>query len=163
MALGEQYLNIENKTRARELFEAAVEANPMLGPARESLAGLAMEAGDTTRVRALLEPVYEKVQDRFEVVAVLGEAYARDREFSKAAELLEKAVLLRRPDTRLLNFLAVSQVETGNLPRAQEVLERSLALDPEQPEIKELMEKVKASQKVPTNPFSPGRCGAPPI
>lgn len=163
MALGEQYLNIENKTRARELFEATVEANPMLGLARESLAGLAMEAGDTTRVRALLEPVYEKVQDRFEVVAVLGEAYARDREFSKAAELLEKAVLLRRPNTRLLNFLAVSQVETGNLPRAQEVLERSLALDPEQPEIKELMEKVKASQKVPTNPFSSGRCGAPPI
>jgi Tfp pilus assembly protein PilF len=41
-------------------------------------------------------------------------------------------------------MLGISLLDTGNTDRAQELFERSLALDPEQPEVKQLLEKVKS-------------------
>jgi len=145
-ALGSQYLNLGEREKAREFFEAAVAANSRLGPAREALASLLLEQGNAGRAIELLEPVYAQVQNRFEALALLGEAHLKNGNYSRAAEILEKALPLRRPDTRLLNFLAVCHYRLGNPARAREYLDRSLSLQPEQPEIKALLEKLKSNQ-----------------
>ena len=44
----------------------------------------------------------------------------------------------------ILNMLGISLLDTGNTERAQELLERSLALEPEQPEVMKLLEKIKS-------------------
>ncbi len=143
MALGEQYLNLGDKARAKELFETSVEKSPRFGPAREALSSLLLEEGSPGRVIELLEPVLESSSDRFELLALLGEAHFKQKDYTKAAELLEKAMTLRQPEPRLINFLAISQYQMGDPDRALELLERSLALQPDQPEVKELREKIK--------------------
>jgi thioredoxin-like negative regulator of GroEL len=143
MALGEQYLNLEDKETARKHFEASVAANPRLCPACVSLGALLLEEGDVEGVIEILEPECSD-EDRYEPLALLGEAYFRKQDYAKASELLEKAFAIRRSDTRLLNSLAVSLYHLGNPRRARELLERSLSLNPAQPAIKELLDKIKS-------------------
>jgi tetratricopeptide (TPR) repeat protein len=141
--LGEQYLARNEPGKARARFEQALQENPKLGLAREHLARLAVREEDYERVVTLLEPVYAEVKDRYEVLAPLGEAYFRRGDFARAAELLEKALPLRRPTPSLLNALASSQYRLQNPARALELFEQSLASDPSQQEVRDLVEKLK--------------------
>ncbi|HSF19883.1 MAG TPA: GWxTD domain-containing protein [Vicinamibacteria bacterium] len=147
MALGEQYLALGELEKARARFEEALSANPKLGLAREHLARFEMDAGDSGRVVELLEPIYAEVKDRYEVLALLGQAYYRQENYASAAELLEKAIALRRPEASMLNVLASAHYRLGELSRAVELLKRSLELVPDQPEIVELLSKVEAERK----------------
>ena len=149
MALGEQYASLENEEEARRHFEAALAQNPNLGPVRERLAFSSLEEGDSGRAIELLEPVYAEVQNRYEVVAVLGEAYFREENYEKASELLGRAITLHRPTTQLLNFLAVSQHQLGDPQSARESLKRSLEIDADQPEIQELLRKLESEPAAP--------------
>ncbi len=146
MALGEQYLALDQNDEARKLFEDALAANPKLGPAREHLASMELAAGNAARVVELLEPVYAQVKDRFEVLALLGQAYFRENRYQDSVDLLEKAIALRRPRPDILNVLANANYRVGNLARAQELLEQSLSLDPNQDGVKEILGKVKAER-----------------
>ncbi len=149
MILGEQYLKLDEKTKAKEKFELAIRENPQLGPARERLAGLLLEAGDIDSVFSVLEPLAQNAPDRFEVLSILGPAYFYRKEYAKSVEILEKAITSRRPPPQLLNVLALSYHELGNDGREREILERSLALDPQQTAVKELIEKLKAGTTSP--------------
>jgi GWxTD domain-containing protein len=149
MMLGEQYLRMEEKGEARALLELAIRDNPQLGPARELLAGLLLEGNEIDGVFAVLEPLAQNAPDRFEVLAILGQAHFHRKEYAKSIELLEKAITLRRPEPRLLNVLALSHHELHNDARAAEILERSLSLNPEQAPVKDLLEKLKAGTTGP--------------
>lgn len=146
MTLGEQLLALGRTEEARARFEAGLAQNPKLGPAREYLARFAMEEGDFGRVVELLAPLYEEVKDRYEVISLLGQAYFRLGRYAESAELLEKAVVLRRPPVSLLNMLANASYEAGNLERAIELLRRSLETDPDQSGIAELIERLEAEK-----------------
>jgi tetratricopeptide (TPR) repeat protein len=140
--------------QARKRFERALQENPKLGPAREQLARIAMAESDYEKVVSLLEPVYAQVKDRYEVLAPLGEAYFRKGDFAHAAEVLERALPLRRPQPSLLNALASSQYQLQNPARALELFEQSLALDSSQQEVKAIVEKLKA-ERAGSKPGSP--------
>ena len=77
----------------------------------------------------------------------MGEAYFQQKNYSETCNLLEKAITLEQPDSRLLNLLAVSQYETGDLDRARELLERSLSLNPDQPPAKKLLNTISSRTK----------------
>jgi GWxTD domain-containing protein len=145
-SLGEQYLGLGERAKARHQFELALQQNPKLGVAREHLAQLALDDEDYPKVVSLLEPVYAQVKDRYEVVAPLGEAYFRQGALERAVETLERAVTLHRPQPSILNMLAEAQQKLGNTGRARELLEQSLALDPNQERAKELLESIKAGR-----------------
>ena len=149
MALAEQFDNLEDKDAARRFLETAVARNPKLGPARERLAVLEMEAGDSGRAVELLEPVYAEVPDRYAVAAVLGEAYFRESNYEKTVEVLTKAIQLRRPTTKFLNYLALSHVELGDLESAKASLRRSLELSTDQPKMQELLDQLEAAPAPP--------------
>jgi GWxTD domain-containing protein len=146
MALGEQYLALERIDEAALLFREALTANPKLGAAREHLAAMELQAGNSAAVIQLLEPVYAEVKDRFEILAMLGQAYADAERYAEAVELLEKAILIRRPEPPVLNVLADANYRVGNLARAEELLEQSLALDSEQEAVRQVLEKLKAER-----------------
>jgi tetratricopeptide (TPR) repeat protein len=146
MTLAEQYLALERPAEATRLFRDALASNPKLGAARERLAEMELRAGNSAAVVELLEPVYAEVKDRFEVLAMLGQAYAVEERYPEAVDLLEKAILLRRPEPSVLNLLANSQYRVGNLSRAQELLEQSLATDSQQEEVRRVLEQIKTER-----------------
>ncbi len=152
MLIGEQFLRVDEKEKARTQLELAIRENPQLAPAREQLASLLLSNGEIDSVFAVLEPLVRNVKealDRYEVVSVLGQAHFQRKEYAQAIELLEKASTLRRPDPPLLNTLALAYHEMGQDARAAELLERSLSLNPEQAEVKDLLEKLKAGTTGP--------------
>jgi tetratricopeptide (TPR) repeat protein len=149
MILGEQYLRMDEKEKARAQLERAIRENPQLGPARELLAGLLLDGGEIDGVFAVLEPLAQNAPDRFEILSILGQAYFHQKQYAKSIEILEKAITLRRPEPQLLNVLALAHHELGNDARAKEILERSLSLNPEQLPVKDLLEKLKAGTTGP--------------
>jgi GWxTD domain-containing protein len=142
-ALASQHMGLGGREEARSLFEEAIEKNPRLGVPREALAYLAVEDGNFDRVIELLQPVYAQIQDRFEVLALLGEAYVKKKDYARGAELLEKALSLRRLQPSLLNLLAVCHHHLGDRERALELLSLSLTEDPNQPAIRQLMDELE--------------------
>jgi GWxTD domain-containing protein len=149
MVLGEQYLRMDEKEKARAQLGLAIRENPQLGPARELLAGLLLDGGEIDGVFAVLEPLVQNAPDRFEILSILGQAYFHQKQYAKSIEILEKAITLRRPEPQLLNVLALAHHELGNDARAKEILERSLSLNPEQLPVKDLLEKLKAGTTGP--------------
>lgn len=149
MILGGQYLRMDEKAKARAELQRALGENPRLGPAREQLAGLLLESGASDEALSMLEPLVRNAPERFEVLAILGQAHFQKKQYPEAIAAIEKAISLKRPDPRLLNVLAQAYHETGNDARAKEMLERSLSLNPDQVPVKELLEKLKAGTTGP--------------
>ncbi len=147
LVLGEQYLGLEQNDNAKALFEVALAQNGKLGRAREYLATYAMDAGDSARAVELLEPVYREVQDRFEVLELLGRAYFREKNYAKCIELLERAIVLRRAQPPILNMLANALYREGNLGRAIELLQRSIAADADQVGVEGLIDKIESERQ----------------
>jgi GWxTD domain-containing protein len=149
MILGGQYLRLGDPGKARIELERALKENPRLGPAREQLADLLLSSGQIDDVVSVLEPLVRTAPERFEVLAILGQAYFRKKQYTESIATLEKAITLKRPDPRLLNVLAQAYREIGNDARARELLEQSLSLNPDQSPVKELLEKLKAGTTGP--------------
>ena len=152
MELGQQYLNIEQKDRARELLEEALAADPRLPAAREALASLMLEENHLERAIELLEPVRRFMPDRYEALVLLGEAHFRRGDYGRASQILEKAFSLRPLGSRLLNVLANSLHRLGQVDRSIELLERSLSREPDQPDTEELLNELKSSRKSSQKP-----------
>ena len=78
------------------------------------------------------------------VLRVLGDAHRESGNHTRAAELYERSLSLQAPDPTLLNALSWSLVAGGDAARAIGYLEQSLRLNPEQPEIQELLATLRA-------------------
>ncbi len=147
LALGEQWMNLDKTEEARPALEAAVAQAPRLGRARELLARLEMESGNAERVVELLEPVYAEVQDRYDLIRTLGEAYFHLGRYDEAETLLSRAIVLVNPDARSLNLLGLARYQVSDFDGAREIFQRSLTLDPDQPEVQEALEAVDQAER----------------
>jgi GWxTD domain-containing protein len=137
LVLGEQLQVKGRYEEAARNLGAAVLANPELHEARWRLAGIQLGWRRPDEALALLLPIEEAAGDRYEVVAGLGFAFYMKNEPSSAAPYLERAASIREPGTSLLNALGDCYAKLGDRARAREVFERSLALDSDQPVIRE--------------------------
>ena len=147
LALAEQLMALDRKEEARPVIEKAVAMAPRLGRARELLARLEIEAGNPAKVVDLLEPVYAEVQDRYDLLRVLGEAYFQVGRYEDAEELLASAILLENPDPQSLNLLGLARFQVSDFAGAREVFERSLALDAEQPQVEEALTRISEAER----------------
>lgn len=152
LALGEQLMALERTEEARPAIERAVEMAPRLGRARELLARLEIAAGNPAQVVELLEPVYREVQDRYDLLRVLGEAYFHLSRYEEAEELLARAILLENPDTQSLNLLGLARFQVSDFEGAREVFERSLTLDAEQPQVEEALTRITEAERAQPRP-----------
>jgi GWxTD domain-containing protein len=142
-ALAEQYLNLGELATAQEMYQEALRDNPNLMTPRIVLARLHLDEKRPIEAVRLLEPAYAQNKDNAEVLLLLGDALFESRNYARAAKLYEEAIILRPPTANLFNALAVSYAQQGNSEKAIHYLERSLELDPNQEQVKELMEKLK--------------------
>lgn len=147
LALGEQLMALERTEEARPVVEKAVAMAPRLGRARELLARLEIDAGNPAKVVDLLEPVYAEVQDRYDLLRVLGEAYFHLGRYEDAENLLARAILLENPDTRSLNLLGLARFQVSDFEGAREAFQRSLTLDAEQPQVEEALTRVTEAER----------------
>jgi GWxTD domain-containing protein len=144
-ALAEQYLLKGDRARARNLCEKALEQNPDLLAPRLVLGRLELDDGRPKEAIRLLEPARAQHPDDGDVLLALGDAHFQVRNFARAVELFEAALPLRRPTPSLLNALGIAESQLGQRDKALQYLRRSLEIDPEQPSVKELVDKLQSS------------------
>ena len=81
----------------------------------------------------------EAFPDQYEVVMGLGLAYYVKEDFAKAVPHLERATTIRPAQASLLTALGNSYVRLGDNEKAKAMFERSLALEPNQEEVKKIL------------------------
>jgi GWxTD domain-containing protein len=146
-ALAEQYLVLGDRARARTLCERSLQLSPDLLSPRLLLGRLALDDGNPREAVRLLEPAHAQHPDDADVLLALGDAHLQVRHFSRAVDLLEAAIPLRRPTPPLLNALGIAHSALGHRDKALEYLRRSLEIDPEQPSVVSLVDKLRASSQ----------------
>ena len=148
-ALGEQWLRVRERAAAREMFRTALEEEPNLRRARLVLGRFALDENAPREAVRLLEPALAQAPDDLGILRTLGDAHRESGNPSRAAALYERSLALRSPDVELLNALGWSLAAAGEPTRAIAYLERSLEFDPEQEEVRDLLETVRASASPP--------------
>jgi len=134
---GEQLWNLKRYEESRIALEEAIAVNPRHVPARVMLATIYLRMGDADQTLELLKPLEELLPDQYEVVSGRGLAHYLRGSYETAIADLEHARTLRPAGILLLNALADSYERLANLDKAREIYERSLALELEQPQVRE--------------------------
>jgi GWxTD domain-containing protein len=142
---GEQLWNVGRFEDAKVEFERAVAAAPQLAPAKWNLANAYLREQKPDEALALLRPLEAEFTSQYEVVAGLGFALYLKGDYGGAISYLERARKLRPPDTLLLNSAGDCHQQLGHTDEAREAFERSLELDPNQPDVKARLEALPAS------------------
>lgn len=138
---GDQLWNLGRFDEAKaELERAVATGNGQLAPARWKLANAYLREHRPDDALSLLRPLESAFPNQYEVVAGLGFALYIKGEFENAVSYLDRARQIRPPDTLLLNAAGDSHQQLGHAEQAKDAFQRSLQLDPNQPEIKQRLE-----------------------
>ena len=135
LTLGEQFMARGRLREATVAFREAA-ANPALAQARWKLASALLFERDADGALDLLLPIEADYPNEVEVVEGVGFAYYIRGECGEALGRLEHAISLRSPDPSLLNAVGDCFQKQGETERAQELFERSLAINPQQPGVR---------------------------
>lgn len=109
---------------------------------------LFMEARRYEELDSMLKPMLAEDPGNIELLLRLAEANAHLARHYDAIRYYERARLAAGRDTpELLNPLAAEYYAEGNLAKTRELLERSLEMDPDQPEIQRLLDLARQEQQ----------------
>jgi GWxTD domain-containing protein len=141
--VADQYMKLGERTRARALYQQALREDPNLVRPRLVLARFGLDENDAVEAIRLLEPAYAQNQQDVEVLLTLADAHSQARNCRRASELYEASIILRPPSPALFNALGACFAQMGNAEKAIQYLERSLAIDPDQDAVRDLVEKLR--------------------
>ncbi len=143
--LGVQYFLAGDHDRARAAFEGALQARDD-PDARLMLAKSLFGLGRLEESLAQAVSLYERLPGR-ETAKVIALAYAGLKEWESALVYLDK-ILAEATEVPVLNLAAECHLALGRPDKALPLLQRSLALVPDQPVVKELEEKARKRRDI---------------
>ena len=145
--LGELALERGAVDEAASLLEANVAADPTDADALVKLGVARMRAGRIDEALALFERAVALEPDNPEALLDLAGALGKSARSREAIPYFEKAIGVGGPTTAALNGLGVARLETGDAAGAVRALRESLALDPRQARIADLLRQLPGGEK----------------
>ena len=143
VVLGDQLWAMERFDEAEQLFESAVsEEDPDVPQSKWKLAASYIRSGKPESALRLLLPLKFTHPEQYEVVVGLGFGFYLKGNLKEAVPYLEKAISLKPPGPAMLNTLGDAHVRLGNTQQARDAFNRSLEIDPEQPDIQDRLTKL---------------------
>jgi arylsulfatase A-like enzyme/cytochrome c-type biogenesis protein CcmH/NrfG len=140
--LAELALGRGETQEAEALLRKVVDADPTDVPALVKLAIVRMRAGSAREALALFERAVALDPQNAEARLGLAAALGKSGRSAEAIPHFEKAIEAGGRTTAALNGLGVARLESGDARGAARAFRDSLALDPKQPGIADLLRKV---------------------
>lgn len=135
LIIGTQLLNSGRAEEARTHLERASQKKPDSEDAALSLAQAYLSLGEVPRILPLLEPFLAAKEPKYEIFVLAGRAYGKLGQYEKAIAVLDQTVTRFGINTMLLNEMGDAYARLGRVREARAAYEKSLQLDPKQPEI----------------------------
>lgn len=142
--VGTQLVNIGRVDEAIVRLESAHQRKPEAAEFATSLAQAYMTRGDFQKIEPLLLPFLNQEQTpKYELLFLLGKAYQKSGEFDKAIATFDRAISHYGTNTMLLNTVGECYFQKGDAKAALVVWEKSLEINPDQPQIRKNVETLK--------------------
>jgi hypothetical protein len=141
--LGTQLLNVREVDRARLKLDEAYQKD------RDSLnfalgyAEVLFVSQEFTTIKEILKPFLSKEIENYTLYTSLGRASQGLGEYDEAISFYQAFMEHEGLNYEILNAVGQCQWELGNIPEAVRVWKKSLELNPSQPEIREILDKLK--------------------
>jgi GWxTD domain-containing protein len=144
--IGLQLFNLGRFDESRSNLESAHGRRPSEDTAAE-LARTLLALKDFATIDPLLAPyLAQEKPARYEAYLIAGRAARESGNFARAIEVYDIAVAHYGANTILLNFVGESYFGLGRFEEARAVWERSLSVDPNQPEISKKVDLLKSKK-----------------
>lgn len=135
-ALGTQYYNNGQYTKARKLLDEAFQKNPDSMDIALQLAQALLALEEYDAIEPVLFPFINRSKPaRFEAYLLMEKAYLSLGKYDEAIEVLNKSLLLHGLNPLTLNALGNCYIGLDKTEEALKALEKSLEIQPNQPEI----------------------------
>jgi GWxTD domain-containing protein len=142
--VGTQLFNSGRTEEAKAYIEEAYQKQPDSAEYALNLAKLYMLMEDYTKIEPLLLPLFGKPDPPlYDAFFVLGKTYQALGELSKAIELFNSAIDHYGINTNVLNAVGECYFQLGEIEEALVAWEKSLEINPDQPELKQSLEAIK--------------------
>ena len=142
--IGQQFFNSGQAQYAREYLENAYGKKPDNVVFSLGLSRIYAELKEYTKIVPILESLMNLPESpSYDVHFLLGASYQELGEFGKAIEVFDKAIRRFGVNSLVLNALGGCYYRLGQLSEALIAWEKSLEMNPEQPEIRKNVKVIK--------------------
>jgi len=142
--IGTQLFRSGKIPEARDSLEKAFHKKPDSVDFAMNLAQAYMALSEYKKTEAILLPFLNQPQmPKYEVIFLIGKAYQNLGELNKAIEVFDKAISHYGLNINLLNAIGECYFQLGNPREALTAWEKSLEINPDQPQIKKSVEALK--------------------
>lgn len=142
--LGVQFANSGFHDKARTHLEETVAKQPESADYSLALARVYRTLGEYKKAKSVLLPFASQPEPTYEFLFFLGQTHLNLGEFDKAIIILDKAISLYGLNTNVLNLIGECYFRMRNQDEALKAWEKSLEINPDQPQI---IEKVNTLKK----------------
>jgi GWxTD domain-containing protein len=142
--IGTQLFNSGRVAEARAALEEAHQKKPDSMDIALSLAQTYMVLSEYVKSEQVLLPFLSQPEPpKYDVFLILGTAYKSMGNLNKAVEIFDKAISHYGLNIDLLNAIGECYFKLGEMGEAQAAWQKSLELDPDQPQVKKGLEVIK--------------------
>ena len=142
--IGTQLFNSGKIAEARDRLEIAFQENPDSQDFAMNLAKTYMVLAEYKKIEPVLFPLLNQPKPpKYEVFLILGKAYQNMGELSKAIDVFDEAISHYGLNINLLNSIGECYFQLDNAEKALAAWEKSLEINPNQPQIKKIVELLK--------------------
>jgi len=141
--LGTQYLNAGDVASARARLESAYSQAPNVGPYALAFARLLYRQKEYGRLESILAPLTEAEKPIQEALQLLGQKRLDLQEWRPALVVFQKIIGTFGEIAAVWNEIGRCHLQLGERAEARQAWERSLAKNPDQPQIRELLQQVQ--------------------
>jgi GWxTD domain-containing protein len=141
--LASQFRKTGRLEKAEDLYGRAFEMNPGYERGLLEYAQFLFEIQKFLECLDLIEKIGDNKNLQFNYFAMKGRAYMGMEEYTKAIANLEEGNKIYNSDTILLNSLGYCYYKTGQIKKALDALKASLRLNPQQDDIKKLIQEIE--------------------
>ncbi len=145
--IGNQLFSAGRIHEARSHLETAHRKRPDSAEFSISLARVDMADGDYSRVESLILPFIDQAEPpRYEFFFLLASAYHKRGEWEKALGIIDRGISHHGLNTVFLNLRGDCHMRMGNTAEALLAWEKSLEINPTQPDVQKALDSLKKKQ-----------------